>query len=73
MDDRFEVVSRQRISMPENMLLDGEYWTAIGDGIVLRDTQTGVLYLWTKGGNCGGLTVMVDKDGKPLTSFRVTI
>ena len=30
------------------------------------DTETGVQYLWVHSGNKGGLTVLVDHDGKPL-------
>ena len=35
---------------------------------VLVDRQTGVNYLWTTGGNSGGLTVMVDADGRPIVT-----
>ena len=34
---------------------------------VLRDRETGVLYLFHYAGYAGGLTVLMDKDGKPLT------
>ena len=30
------------------------------------DTQTGVQYLYHASGNSGGLTVLVDAEGKPL-------
>lgn len=33
---------------------------------VIADTDTGVLYHFIKSGYGGGLTVMVDSDGKPL-------
>jgi len=33
---------------------------------VLRDRETGVLYLFHYAGYSGGLTVLVDRDGKPL-------
>ena len=33
---------------------------------VIRDTQTGVCYLWRGSGYSGGLTVLVDADGKPV-------
>lgn len=33
---------------------------------VLVDTQTGVQYLYHAVGNSGGLTLLVDADGKPL-------
>ena len=35
---------------------------------ILRDKQTGVMYVYHKLDNSGGLTVLVDKDGKPLFS-----
>ena len=34
---------------------------------VLRDRDTGVLYLFHLNGYAGGLTLLVDRDGKPLT------
>ncbi len=37
-----------------------------GSSEVLVDTKTGVQYLWHISGNAGGLTVLVDADGKPL-------
>ena len=33
---------------------------------VVIDTNTGVQYLYMQSGYGGGLTVLVDKDGKPL-------
>ena len=33
---------------------------------IITDTKTGVQYLFVNWGNGGGLTVLVDKDGKPL-------
>jgi len=59
MEERFEVVSQQNV-----------------DSIaykVLRDKQTGVMYLYVKDYNSGGLTVLLDKEGKPLTSFKVNV
>jgi hypothetical protein len=35
---------------------------------VLIDRKTGVNYLWTTCGNAGGLTVLVDADGKPIVT-----
>ena len=34
------------------------------------DTQTGVEYLYHASGNSGGLTVLVDAEGKPLLYHR---
>lgn len=33
---------------------------------IIRDNETGVLYMFHYGGPTSGLTVMVDKEGKPL-------
>lgn len=33
---------------------------------IIRDNETGVLYMLHQAGNGAGLTVMVDRDGKPL-------
>ena len=33
---------------------------------IIVDTETGVMYLFRGAANRGGLTVMVDADGKPL-------
>ncbi|MCL1821949.1 MAG: DUF6440 family protein [Prolixibacteraceae bacterium] len=33
---------------------------------VITDTKTGVQYLFVNNGYAGGLTLLVDKDGKPL-------
>ena len=32
------------------------------------DTETGVNYLYHSNGNAGGLTVLLDKDGKPVVT-----
>ena len=37
---------------------------------IIVDKQTGVQYLFAKEGYAGGLTVLVDKDGKPLLDPR---
>ncbi|MCL1832824.1 MAG: DUF6440 family protein [Oscillospiraceae bacterium] len=34
---------------------------------VIVDTVTGVHYLWHREMNAGGLTPLLDKDGKPVT------
>ena len=33
---------------------------------ILRDTVTGVQYLFVESGYAGGLTPLLDKDGKPV-------
>ena len=35
---------------------------------VLVDQETGVNYLFVKFGNAGGLTPLLDRDGKPVVS-----
>ena len=35
---------------------------------ILVDRKTGVNYLWTTGGYAGGLTVLLDADGKPIVT-----
>ncbi len=38
----------------------------LGNSEVWVDTQTGVQYFYHAAGNSGGLTVLVDAEGKPL-------
>lgn len=35
--------------------------------LILRDRTTGVCYLWHRDGYAGGLTVLLQPDGKPVT------
>ena len=35
---------------------------------VLVDRKTGVNYLWTSGGYAGGLTILVDAEGRPIVT-----
>jgi hypothetical protein len=35
---------------------------------IIVDTETGINYLLTTDGYAGGLTVLLDKDGKPVVS-----
>ena len=39
---------------------------------IITDTETGVQYLFAYDGGAGGLTVLVDKDGKPLVDKTST-
>jgi hypothetical protein len=50
-NDRFEKVYSQGV------LGSMEIWV---------DTETGVNYLYRQSGNSGGMTVLLDKDGKPV-------
>jgi len=53
-DKRFEVVHKESTSMHSIK--------------ILVDKQTGVNYLWSTEGYSGGLTVLLDKDGKPVVT-----
>ena len=55
MDDRFEVVEKEGFSQGTRIIVDKE---------------TGVQYLLAWWTSVGGLTVLVDKDGKPLLDKR---
>ena len=50
-NDRFEKVYSQGV------LTSMEIWV---------DRETGVNYLYRQSGNSGGMTVLLDKDGKPI-------
>ena len=39
---------------------------ALEGAMILTDSETGVQYLFASSGYAGGLTVLVDRDGKPL-------
>ena len=41
---------------------------AFGSNEIWVDTQTGVNYLFHASGYAGGLTVLLDRDGKPVIS-----
>ena len=42
---------------------------AFGHGFeIWVDKETGVNYLWREGGYSGGLTVLLDRDGKPVVT-----
>ncbi|MBR1390328.1 MAG: hypothetical protein IJ567_02580 [Lachnospiraceae bacterium] len=53
--DRFQVVTKE-----------GSELKATGLRQVLVDTETGVNYLWVHAGYAGGLTVLLDSEGKPV-------
>lgn len=64
MDNRFEKVKQENITFDNG-------WSM--EVFVLRDKQTGVMYLAERVGNSGGLTPLLDKEGKPVTTFKVNI
>ena len=59
-DNRFEVVFRDGSSIRED-----------GQRQILVDTETGVNYLVWKAGYAGGITPLLDRDGKPVISAVV--
>ena len=54
-EDRFEVVHHEGSSLKES-----------GRIMVLVDKETGVNYLWITAGYAGGLTPLLEADGKPI-------
>ena len=42
------------------------YSQGMGAMEIWVDTETGVQYIYRNGGYAGGMTVLLDKDGKPL-------
>ena len=44
------------------------YTQSMGSIEILVDTETGVNYLHYSSGYAGGLTVLLDKDGKPVVT-----
>ena len=55
MEKRFEVIQKSGFSEGTRIIVD---------------TETGVQYLMAHWTNIGGLTVLVDRDGKPLLDPR---
>lgn len=62
--DRFESLGTQELKTHNGVF---------GMVEVLRDKQTGVMYMYRSGCGGAGLTVLVDKDGKPMSTFKVSI
>lgn len=46
------------------------YYDFRGEIRVIVDRETGVNYLWVKDAQAGGLTPLLDKDGKPVITKR---
>ena len=59
-DNRFEVVFRDGNAIKED-----------GMRQILVDTETGVNYLVWKSGYAGGITPLLDREGKPVISAVV--
>ena len=54
-NDRFEVILKEGSSLSETGRIQ-----------VLVDKETGVNYLWVVSGYAGGLTPLLEADGKPI-------
>ena len=48
----------------ETIRFEGDYRGIVGIRI-MRDTDTGAMYIFTDAGNAGGLTPLLGSDGKP--------
>ncbi len=52
---RFRKLHKESVSFGENVL-------------ILQDTKTGVCYMYVQSGYSGGLTPLLDREGKPIVS-----
>ena len=53
--NRFEIIYKQKVTLGSNI----EIWV---------DKETGVNYIYRSDGYSGGLTVLLDAEGKPVVS-----
>ena len=53
----------------EVLLKEGSSLSEAGQTMILCDKETGVQYLWVKSGYAGGLTPLLDAEGKPLIAL----
>ena len=56
-DKRFEIVKCESVRFGQSMT-------------IFRDKQTGVQYLYSQAGYGGGLTPLLDSEGKPIIDRR---
>ena len=54
--------------MKKNKRFVKAYSQSMNTTSILVDTVTGVNYLYHQDGYAGGMTVLVDKDGKPIVT-----
>ncbi|MCM1244245.1 MAG: DUF6440 family protein [Roseburia sp.] len=54
-DERFEILEKEGSQLKDSGLIQ-----------IIVDKQTGVNYLWVKSGYSGGLSPLLDADGKPI-------
>ena len=59
-----QTIEKAKQQMEEKRFYEPQIDTGIGR--IFVDRETGVCYYWYKGYNAGGLTVMLDENGKPL-------
>ena len=56
------------IKMAKDKRFEKIYTQGVGSMEIWVDRETGVNYLYHASGYAGGLTVLLDKDGKPVVS-----
>ena len=60
-DKRFRKISSENLGL------------AVGNALILQDTQTGVCYLFVQSGYAGGLTPLLDREGKPIIMSTLSV
>ena len=60
-DKRFRKISSEKMGL------------SVGNALVLQDTQTGVCYLFVQSGYAGGLTPLLDREGKPIIMSTLSV
>jgi len=58
--------SQEAIIMSKEKRFEKIYSQGMGSMEILVDKETGVNYLYRQSGYSGGMTVLLDKDGKPV-------
>ena len=56
-DERFEILEKEGNQLKDAGLIQ-----------IIVDKQTGVNYLWVKSGYAGGLSPLLDAEGKPIVT-----
>ena len=56
-DERFEILEKEGNQLKDSGLIQ-----------IIVDKQTGVNYLWVKSGYAGGLSPLLDAEGKPIVT-----
>lgn len=62
----FKDININELFATKSRFITADGYSASGSTYVIIDTETNVMYLWHEDSYKGGLTVMLDKDGKPL-------